>query len=171
MTISKRIGTSWTNSARANSLLLFLSAGFGLGRLPYGREIFGSFFGLLLCFGTRGQSPVFQIVFFLLFTLCSIGLAERAEQIRREKDPDFIILGETCGVWTSFLLLGSPTLPMICTGLLLFHLFNRLKFFPLNVFSSFRGGLGVVLDDFAAGMMINTLLRFFLFLGFLSAGI
>jgi len=43
--------------------------------------------------------------------------------------------------------------------------FDILKFFPLSLFEEFRGGVGIVADDFAAGMLANLLLRALIVVG------
>ena len=171
MTISKRTGISWTNSPFVNQLILLSSSGFGLGRVPYLPGTVGSLLGLFLAWGTSGLSAWLQIVLFVLFALAAIGISERAEQLSKTQDPDFIVIDEMVGMWVTMLFLWRFDTTALILGFLLFRLFDVLKFFPLNLFEGFRGGLGIVMDDLAAGMLANVVLRLLLLSGIALAGV
>lgn len=171
MTISKRTGISWTNSPLANQLILLFSSGFGLGRIPHLPGAGGSLLGLLLAWATSGLSVWLQIVLFLLFVLTAIGIAERAEQLSKTLDPEFIVIDEMVGMWVTMLFMWRFDATALILGFLLFRLFDVIKFFPLNLFEGFRGGLGIVMDDLAAGMLANVILRLLLLSGIALAGI
>ncbi|MBF0500308.1 MAG: phosphatidylglycerophosphatase A [Candidatus Riflebacteria bacterium] len=141
-----------------------------MGRLPIGRENIASLLGVVLFFLTRKQDAWMQIVLFTLSILVAIGIAERAEQICREKDADLIVVGETCGMWATLFFFGTISSTTLIIAFILFRLFDHIKFFPLNVFESFRGGLGIIMDDLAAGMLTNFAIRTFIFIGILSGG-
>lgn len=150
---------------------MFLASGFGLGRIPLLPGTVGSLAGLLLAWFTSGLSGWLQVLLFVLFTLTAIGISERAEQLSKTQDPEFIVIDEMVGMWATMLFLWRFDATAMIVGFLLFRLFDVLKFFPLNLFEGFRGGLGIVMDDFAAGMLANTLLRLILLSGLALAGI
>lgn len=165
MTTSKRIGTSWTNKAAVNKGLTFLAAACGLGFFPIAPGTFGSLPGIVLFLLTRSYSGIVQISLFTLFTLISVGLADRAERTSRIEDPSFVVVDEVVGMWASLLFLWRADWLVILLAFLLFRAFDILKFFPLNLFEAFRGGVGIVADDLAAGMLVNLLLRVLLVSG------
>lgn len=162
MTTSRAIGTSWTSRPAVNKGLTFLAAGGGLGFFPVAPGTFGSIPGLIIFLVTRNWSPLLQIVLFALFTLVAVGLAERAERTSRVEDPSFVVIDEIVGMWASLLFLWRADWLVLALAFLLFRAFDILKFFPLNLFEGFRGGVGIVADDLAAGMLVNLVLRILL---------
>ena len=171
MTTSKKTGTSWTNNPTFDRATLLLASGFGLGSLPFLPGTMGSLLGLALAWATSDLSAWLQLVLLILSTLIAIGAAERAEQVSRSHDPDFIVIDEVVGMWITMLFLWRFDATAMILGFLLFRLFDVVKFFPLNLFEGFRGGLGIVMDDLAAGMLANVFLRLLLLSGIALAGI
>jgi phosphatidylglycerophosphatase A len=165
MTISRKIGTSLTTSTNFGKFVTVLASGFGVGYTPYAPGTAGSLLGIGCFFLTRDFSYPVQTGLFLFFFLLGIGIAERAEKTSRQIDPGFIIIDEVAGMWISLLFLWKITWPVIIAGFILFRLFDILKFFPISIFESFHGGTGIMLDDLAAGMLVNFLLRILLLTG------
>jgi phosphatidylglycerophosphatase A len=167
MTTSGRIGTSWTNKPGVNRVLTFLAAGCGFGHVPLAPGTVGSLPGILLAVLFGSFSAPIQVGAFVLFTLVAIGLADRAERASRIEDPRFVVIDEIAGMWASLLLLWRLDWPVLVIAFALFRAFDVWKFFPLNVFEGFRGGVGIVADDLAAGMLVNLLVRVLLVTGWL----
>ncbi|MBF0545490.1 MAG: phosphatidylglycerophosphatase A [Candidatus Riflebacteria bacterium] len=159
MTISKKIGISWTNSTASHKVIYLLASGFGIGFLPYIPATFGSLWGLLAYYCTYTFPWYSQIFLFLLFMILAIGLAEKAQQFSRVEDPSFVIVDEIVGMWATLLFLWKFNALVLILGFILFRLYDILKFFPINLFEGYSGGLGIVLDDLAAGMLANITLR------------
>jgi phosphatidylglycerophosphatase A len=83
--------------------------------------------------------------------------AGRAERVLGRKDPGCVVVDELLGQWAAFapFQLGAPT-PAMPLDLLelfvLFRIFDILKPWPVRAIDrSVPGGLGVMLDDLAAG--------------------
>lgn len=166
MTTSKRIGTSWTSSSAASKLLTHLSACLGLGYLPYAPGTFGSLPGILIFLMTRHWSPLVQGILFVLGTMAAIGISERAERISRTPDPPFVVIDEAIGMWAALLFLWRADVLVILAAMVLYRAFDITKIFPIRLFECFPGGIGIVADDLAAGIMANLVIRMLLLLGF-----
>jgi len=93
---------------------------------------------------------------FLVGTLA----CQAAEKVLGRKDPSEAVIDEVLGQWLAFLPL-SPATPVahaplwsLAAGFALFRLFDILKPWPVRLLERhFPGGLGVMLDDVAAGLM------------------
>jgi len=140
-------------------LLTFVTSGFGLGFLPIAPGSFGALLGIPIFLLTWNFSWWLQTVLFLLFFLIAVGLSEREERISQIHDPSYAVLDEVLGMWVTLLFLWRTDWAVIFVGFLLFRAFDVIKFFPLNLFEGFRGGMGIVMDDLAAGMLANLALR------------
>jgi len=167
MTISKRIGTSWTNSSASVSTIKLLGSCLGLGYIKKAPGTFGSIPGIILFLLTRNMQTWVQILVFMAFCLLAIGIAEKIEKIDRSKDPEEVVIDEAAGMWLSLFLIWDASILTILAGFLLFRLFDILKPFPVNLFQTFRGGTGILADDLAAGMLTNFILRLLLLRGIL----
>jgi len=167
MTISKRIGTSWTNSSASVSTIKLLGSCLGLGYIKKAPGTFGSIPGIVLFLLTRNMQTWVQILVFMAFCLLAIGIAEKIEKIDRSKDPEEVVIDEAAGMWLSLFLIWDASILTILAGFLLFRLFDILKPFPVNLFQTFRGGTGILADDLAAGMLTNFILRLLLLRGIL----
>lgn len=159
MTISKKIGTSWTNSSASNQVIYLIGTCFGLGYLPKAPGTYGSIPGIGIFLLTKDLPPLIQVGLLFAATLVSIGVADRIEKLERTKDPQHVVIDEVLGMWLTLLFIWNTEWSAILIGFLLFRFFDILKPFPLNLFQSFRGGTGIIADDLAAGMLANLTLR------------
>jgi phosphatidylglycerophosphatase A len=93
------------------------------------------------------------------FTFLAFYASWEAEKIFEEKDPSRIVIDEWAGfLWAMFLV--SPTVSHLLGGVALFRFFDIVKIFPANFFQKrLPGGLGVVMDDVAAGIYANVVLH------------
>lgn len=153
------------NRQSSRAVLYALASGFGLGFSPYAPGTVGSLGGIALFLLTRPMGGGWQALLFALFCLSAIGIADGAERVSGERDPSFIVIDEIAGMWAALLFLGREDMLVLALAFVLFRAFDIAKFFPLNLFESFRGGVGIVADDVAAGMLVNLLLRLLLTIG------
>ena len=142
--------------------VMFLATGFYIGNIPFAPGSFGSLIGLPLCFalaGIRLTPAVFCTMLFILFAMC---IADAAEKILKRNDPGCIVIDEIAGMMVA--LIGLPFNPItVVIGFIIFRILDILKPFPIrNLDKRIPGGLGVVADDVAAGIMTNLLLRIIL---------
>jgi phosphatidylglycerophosphatase A len=96
------------------------------------------------------------ILFFIIFAVC---IADAAEKILKQNDPGCIVIDEIAGMMVT--LIGLPVSPItLVSGFIIFRILDILKPFPIrNIDKRIPGGLGVVADDVAAGIIANLLLR------------
>jgi len=78
-----------------------------------------------------------------------------------EEDDSRIVIDESAGVlFALFLIPHTPIL--FAAGFLLFRIFDIWKPFPVRLFEKIGGSAGVMLDDVAAGILANVILRIIL---------
>jgi phosphatidylglycerophosphatase A len=145
-------------------LIKFLATGFGAGLAPVAPGTIGTLVGVGICL-ICWYLP-WPLRFFIVIALAgfSIYIAGLAEKIYRKKDDQRIVIDEIAGFQVTML-------PMTITGLhllfafVLFRIFDILKPFPLRDLQKISGGLGIVLDDVAAGIYAGLLMMLLVFFG------
>ena len=151
------------------TLLMAIATGLYSGYLPIAPGTWGSAVGLALFFAlSRLSLPAYATVVVVLLVV-GFFAAGAAEKILDRKDPGQVVIDEIVGMWASLLFLWRADWVVLVVAFLLFRAFDIWKFFPLNLFEGFRGGVGIVADDLAAGMLVNLLLRGILVAGFLPS--
>jgi phosphatidylglycerophosphatase A len=147
-------------------LIKLLATGFGAGLAPVAPGTAGTLVGVLICliFSPLHWLPRLLIVIFLL--VLAIYIAERAEQVYRKKDDQRIVIDEIAGFQVTMLPVAITGLHLL-VGFVLFRIFDILKPFPLRDLQKISGGLGIVLDDVAAGIYAGVLMLLLLFFGVL----
>lgn len=101
-----------------------------------------------------------------VFFVVAVWLADKGEEIFREKDSPKIVIDEMAGfVLANFL--APPQFPALGVAFLVFRFFDIIKLFPAARAEKMAGGLGVVLDDLIAGLYTFLILRLLFFWGVL----
>lgn len=139
--------------------VLLLATGFSVGRIPRAPGTFGSLLGIpvawvLADIGLGATAGIVAALF-----LCSVWIAGEAERLLGRKDADCIVIDEIVGILAA--LAGMPATPFnLAAGFVAFRFFDVVKPFPARYFEARApDGWGVVLDDVAAGVYSNVLLR------------
>ncbi len=102
------------------------------------------------------------IAFTVAITMAGIPIATRAEKIFWKKDSPKIVIDEIAGQLITFIAVPF-TLGNVLAGFLLFRLFDIWK--PVfRRLEKLPGGMGVMLDDVAAGLCALAVLQLFLFI-------
>jgi len=138
---------------------MFLATGFYIGNIPFAPGTFGSLIGLPLCFALAGISAAAAMLWALFFILFAVWIADVAEKILKQNDPGCIVIDEIAGMVVA--LVGLPFNPItVVIGFIIFRILDIFKPFPIrDLDKRIPGGLGVVADDVAAGIITNLLLR------------
>ena len=126
---------------------------FGAGLLPGAPGTYGSIacLPLLWWFGTLEYPLRFSI--FAAVLALSVLWSERAGRAFGEEDCQKIVIDEVVGVWIPLVWLPEPTILLYAVGLIAFRLFDITKPGPVGWCDrNIKGGLGVVVDDVAAGV-------------------
>ncbi|GAB4336383.1 MAG: phosphatidylglycerophosphatase A [Desulfobulbaceae bacterium] len=132
-------------------LLLFIATGCGSGYLPKAPGTWGSLLGVAVWAGVQGMTPLsYGGVVAALFVI-GLASAGAAEKILDKGDPSIVVIDEIVGQLIA--LAGAPFhAGAALLGFLLFRFFDILKPFPIGWLDKhFHGGLGIMLDDVAAG--------------------
>ncbi len=145
-------------------IILFLATSGPVGKIPFAPGTFGTLVGLPLCFFLSLCSTSFGAIFTITFIVLAIWVAQEAERQIKEKDPGCIVIDEIAGMMVT--LLGLPFDPLtVVAGFLIFRILDIFKPFPARLLEkTIPGGAGVVLDDIAAGIWGNLILRVILML-------
>ena len=149
--------------------IIFLSTGGYVGYIPKIPGTAGSLWGLMIAYGFTRISFFSTMICLSVFFFFSIWIAGKTEQYLQKKDPGCIVIDEMLGV-----VIGLAGLPFgvytAISGFILFRFFDILKPFPVRWFEKrFAGGWGIVLDDVAAGIYTQIVLRSSLFaIGFVN---
>ncbi len=140
-------------------LALWLATVLGIGRIPFAPGTFGSIPGVLLALwlhhvGLWWLELVVIVVTFAIGTWAA-GVAERHFQ---STDPGPVVIDEVLGM-----LVTLAFIPVSSTGafvgFVVFRIFDIIKPFPARNFERLPGGLGIMADDFAAGVWGQIVMR------------
>jgi phosphatidylglycerophosphatase A len=129
----------------------WIASGFGSGLSPFAPGTVGSAVALLPWLWLRTLSlPIYAAIVLFAFV---IGVWASAWVVRRSgmQDPQVVVWDEFVGVWIT--LIAAPQgWRWMLVGFALFRLFDIWKPWPVRtVDRRVKGGLGVMLDDVAAG--------------------
>ncbi len=141
--------------------VMFFATGAWLGKIPVAPGTFGTIPGLLLCFILSGIDLCAAILCAVIFILFAVWISHLAEKIMGEKDPGSIVIDEIAGMAVT--LLGHPFTPgYAVAGFFIFRFFDILKPWPIRFLDKkIPGGIGIVVDDVAAGVFGNIVLILF----------
>ena len=143
-----------------------IASGLGSGYSPFAPGTAGSFVAMLLYLGivyTLGPWWVLPVTI-ILFPV-SVWASDWGEKYYKMKDPRFVTIDEFAGYFVTMLFLPA-NLQTAVIGFFVFRLFDILKLYPGRRLEDLKGGWGITLDDIAAGVYGNILIRlFFLFYG------
>ena len=140
-------------------VVLFIATGCFIGKIPFAPGTFGSLAGILLCFIFSKTSELAAIFYLVVFIIFSIWIANDTEKILNKKDPGSIVIDEIAGMAVT--LIGLPfNIFYVATGFIVFRILDISKPFPIRYIEKrIPGGAGIVLDDVAAGIIANVILR------------
>ena len=146
---------------------------FGIGRLHPGPGTWGSAAAALIWFLLAKEIPVkWQpgILFALAGIAVAIGIpaATRVARASGIKDPQFVVIDEVAGQWTT-LLFAPVTWKTVAVGLILFRGFDIVKPPPVRQMERLPEGTGIVVDDVVAGAYALALMQLLLHFGLLSS--
>ena len=104
-----------------------------------------------------------MLLLIVLVTMTGIWAASRAEKLLQKKDPSIVVIDEVAGQMIALLSVQfwSPTWWSILSAFILFRAFDIWKPYPIRRLEALESGLGIMLDDVAAGLyaaVANTIL-------------
>ncbi len=143
-----------------NSKLIefFATAGY-VGLIPKAPGTFGTLVAIPIAYVLRGGGPNFYLVATALLIGFSIWVSEMHERSLGTHDSKQIVIDEVVGYLVAFAWLPF-TWQSFLAAFIVFRIFDILKPFPISVLDAkVKGGLGVVVDDLAAGLAANVILQ------------
>lgn len=134
-----------------------------------------TWYGMMATFGTLGRfskmpgtlGSVAACVIWIAFgglpiwAIASVAIlgtiaADRYEKAVEREDPPEVVIDEVAGCWTACWGF-DPTYAIV--GLFLFRIIDITKPFPVRQMEKLPGGIGIMADDIAGGIMANLLIR------------
>lgn len=141
-----------------NKIAIFFSSVFGVGYIKHAPGTLGSLAGIILWALLVPENYLYQIFFIVLIFIISVFFSSLAESIYNKKDDQRIVIDEVAGMWISIAFLPK-TLFFLMSAFLLFRFFDIKKPFFIKKLQKIKGGMGITLDDMAAGICANIVLQ------------
>jgi phosphatidylglycerophosphatase A len=131
---------------------------FGIGFLPGGPGTWASLVtAVVWYFAARASSPntvallLVTLIAAVTVTLVGIPAASIVERESERQDPGHVVIDEVAGQLTA-LLFTPPDIRHVLLAFALFRLFDIVKPPPARQLERLHGGLGIMMDDVAAGL-------------------
>lgn len=133
-----------------------LFTGFYSGYVPFAPGTAGSLAGMLLyiivCHLIGGSlNWIFYIAGLAALFYPSVLICDAGEMFFGRKDPGPVVWDEIYGYWVTMLFVPYSWKAAIA-GFVLFRLMDIIKPFPAYRLQNLKGGLGILIDDVAAGV-------------------
>lgn len=139
-----------------------LATVFFIGYIPFAPGTFGSLAGLAFIWIFK-PNFLLQIIILTAGFILGIVSSQIVEKDSGTKDSKHIVIDEFVGYMASIIFL-PVTIGYIVTAFFLFRFFDILKPPPIrNLERIFSGGIGVMIDDLAAGIITNLILQLWRF--------
>jgi phosphatidylglycerophosphatase A len=143
----------------SDRLAYFLATSGGIGYAPLVPGTFGSLPGLALAWALlHYQGTPGLLAGFAVLALAGVWAAHRTAARERREDPGIVVIDEVTGQMLA-LAFVAPTPLALASGFVLFRVFDILKPPPARQAESLPGGLGIMADDWMAGIYANLALH------------
>lgn len=124
----------------------------GLGLVPVAPGTVASLIAVLAYFLLYQISPYVPLLFLLFLIPVAVWGAGKYEASVNRQDPPEIVVDEWVGQFICFIGV-EPGLGALVAGFFLFRIFDIIKLPPVRRLEELPGGVGVVADDVAAGII------------------
>ncbi|MGZ8465983.1 MAG: phosphatidylglycerophosphatase A family protein [Candidatus Binatia bacterium] len=152
-------------SSLRRKLTLALATGAGVGYSPFFPGTMGTLFAMPFSLALNRlaeTAPTFALILLVGLTFGAIKISTAAAEIMHVKDPQIIIADEIVGFMIANFLAPLRWAPLLL-GFLLFRIFDIAKVYPAARLEKLPGGIGIVLDDVAAGVYAFVIVQTFLY--------
>lgn len=145
---------------RAKILVEVLATGFYAGKSPLAPGTCGTIVALpLVWWMLSSLSPTQYMGAALLLVILAIFISDIYDRHKGQHDSQEIVIDEVVGMVITMTWLPL-NITSLMAGFVLFRLFDALKPFPISMIDrKIQGGVGVVADDIAAGLIANFILQ------------
>jgi phosphatidylglycerophosphatase A len=154
-------------------LWAFLTATFfGIGTLGPGPGTWGSAAAVLIWAGLaaalpRAEQPLVLAGMAAIAIAIGIPAATRVARASGRKDPGLVVIDEVAGQWITLLFVPA-TWKTLLAAFILFRGFDIVKPPPVRQLEKLPEGIGIVVDDVAAGLYALLVMQLLLRFGLLS---
>jgi phosphatidylglycerophosphatase A len=133
-------------------LIMALATGFYVGKIPKAPGTWGSLAALLPWLLVKDLPLSSYLLLLAALLVLGFFVAGAAEKLLDTPDAGCIVIDEFLGMFVT--LTAAPAHPLAwLAGFVLFRIFDIAKPFPVSWFDRhIHGGLGIMLDDVAAGI-------------------
>ncbi len=145
---------------------VFLATGAWVGLVPFAPGTFGTLWGLPLAWGVGKLPELWQIA--TIVALAAIGIPLCTDAARRMggvKDPGSIVFDGIASLPMTFFMIPMNGVGVVVAWFVLHRVFDISKPPPARAFERFPAGLGIMADDWIAGLYSNLALRLLLWAG------
>lgn len=132
---------------------------FGAGRSPKAPGTVGTLAALPLVIFLTQAGPLIYMGIVVLLAIVGMWASEQYEQLKGGHDHQEIVIDEVVGI-----LITMTWIPLtwqsVLAGFILFRVLDIFKPFPIGTLDKkVPGGMGVMADDMAAGIIANIILQ------------
>jgi phosphatidylglycerophosphatase A len=145
-----------------NAIIKAAASGLGTGYSPLASGTAASLFAAAVWWFTPDSNPL-RIALVSAVLIISVPISTAAEILYQKKDDSRIVIDEVAGMWVSLLFLPH-NLKIFTAAFILFRIFDVIKPFGIRRIQAWRGGWGIVADDFFAGILANVFIRLALYI-------
>jgi phosphatidylglycerophosphatase A len=149
----------WKESSLKDRLIQIAATAGGLGLAPVAPGTFGTLAGIPLVYFFSKINHL--IAFLLTFTVVvgAVFVANAYQALRDGHDRQEIVIDEVAGFVVTMAMVPLTWQTWVA-GFILFRIFDAVKPWPISKLDEkVKGGLGVVIDDVAAGLVSNLILQ------------
>ena len=143
------------NAWRTAPFSMFMATCGGIGHLPGGPGTYAAAAALPSIWYLSHHLPVWvHVLIVAVVTVVSVMWCDRAGKALQEDDSRKIVLDEWVGVWIALVPFAQLTLAELVVGFVAFRVLDVRKPFGIRKIDQLgHGGLGVMPDDVAAGVV------------------
>jgi phosphatidylglycerophosphatase A len=152
--------------------VVILATGLWLGRIPFAPGTFGTLLGLPLAWSIS-LIPNVWLQLVVVLAICALGVpicTIAARLLGSKEDPQQVVFDEIAAVPITFFLVPHEVIQrplVLLAGFLLFRLFDITKPPPARQLERLPTGLGIMADDWAAGVYACLALHAILWTGWI----
>lgn len=151
----------WKTRLQRAGILGVATGGF-LGFFPFAPGTVGSLASSMFLWAFAGIPLWAHILLTIALFAAGVWACDKAGHILHKVDASPIVIDEIVGVLVTMIGIPLTEYWLVC-GFILFRIFDVVKLPPANYFDSkVKNGWGVMLDDVAAGVFSNIILRLML---------
>ncbi|MBS4027754.1 MAG: phosphatidylglycerophosphatase A [Ignavibacteriales bacterium] len=135
-----------------------IATGLYSGYAPIASGTVGSLLALLLFYLFNIENHFYELLLVGCTFFVGVYVSNIVAKSVRNDDPSIVVIDEFVGMWLTLVFLPTSIAAYVC-AFLFFRLFDIFKPFPARSMESLQGGWGIMLDDVAAGIYANLLVR------------